>query len=89
MGQILGIANQDGEIIEFENGVGMSTSIERCLRQVEQEMRLGVACTLQQCFHDFNYTKEEFIIWIKKWPTQLLLVVLEIVLTNQLKDIFK
>ena len=69
MGQILGISNQDGEIIEFSNAVGMATSIERALRQVEQEMKMSVAVTMQQCYHDLKVEKTEFIDWIKKWPT--------------------
>ena len=44
---------------------------------------------MQQSYHDLKVEKTEFIDWIKKWPTQILLVIMEIVLTNELKNIFR
>ena len=49
---------------------------------------MSVSITMQQCYHDLKVEKTEFIDWIKKWPTQLLLVIMEIQLTNDLKKIF-
>ena len=46
-GQIMGAANSDGEIIEFKNAVFMGASIEKVLRNVEQEMKLSVSLTMQ------------------------------------------
>ena len=52
-------------------------------------MKLSVAVTMQKCYHDIKVDNTEFIEWIKKWPTQLLLVVMEIQLTIELSNIFR
>ena len=41
-------------------------------------MKLGVSFTMQQCYHDLRVGKTDFREWIKKWPTQLLLVIMEV-----------
>ena len=49
LGTIIGVHNQDGEIIEFENEVKVTTSIEEMLLKVEQEMKFAVAATILDC----------------------------------------
>ena len=52
---------------------------------MEYSMKHAVSVTLQNCYHSFN--EKSFLDWIKKWPTQFLLAVLDINLTNKLKKV--
>ena len=65
----MGASNSDGEIIEFRNSVFMGASIERVLRNVEQEMKISVSLSMQQSYHDIEEDGSDFIDWIKRWPT--------------------
>ena len=56
----MGAANSDGEIIEFKNSVFMGASIERVLRNVEQEMKISVSLSMQQSYHDIEEDGTEF-----------------------------
>ena len=67
LGTVIGIQNKDGEIIEFEKPVIVTTSIEKVLLKVEQEMKYAVSQTMLECFQSFK--QEEFWDWIKLWPT--------------------
>ena len=79
LGTVIGVLNQDGELIEFQKPVEISTCIEKTLLHVEQEMNLAVSATLLECLH--SYQAEEFWDWVKLWPTQFLLLVLNVRLT--------
>ena len=86
LGRILGVANQDGELLEFTEHVKITDTIEYWLKRVEYSMKFNVSRTIQQAYHSFN--KVEFMDWIKLFPTQFLLAILEIKLTSQLELIF-
>ena len=45
-GAIIGVANQDGEIVEFETIVDVTYNIEHWLKRVEHSMKFSVAATL-------------------------------------------
>jgi hypothetical protein len=67
MGQIVGVANQDGEVIEFDTPILISFNIEHWLKRMEYSMKFSVSVTLQNCYH--NFYEQSFLDWIKKWPT--------------------
>ena len=80
LGKILGVRNHDGELLEFETAVKVSDKIEMWLKRVELSMKFNVARTMQHALN--SYKQLPFMEWIKLWPTQFLLVVLEITLTQ-------
>ena len=87
MGKIIGVLNQDGEVLEFSTPVKITEKIEQWLKRVDFSMKFNVARTIQLAFHSFaNF---EFLEWIKLWPTQFLLCVLEINLSRRLAKIFE
>ena len=51
-------------------------------------MKMSVSFTMQQTYHDLEEDGIDFVDWIKRWPTQLLLAVMEIRLTHRLSKIF-
>ena len=55
LGTIIGVHNQDGELIEFRKYLEVTTSLEKVLLNVEQEMKYAVASTMLECFHSFRY----------------------------------
>ena len=67
LGTIIGIHNTDGEMIEFEKPVVVTTCIEKVLLKIEQEMKFSVSSTMLECYQSFM--QEEFWEWIKLWPT--------------------
>lgn len=79
LGRILGVSNQQGEVLEFKEDVKITQTIEYWLKRVESSMKYNVSRTTQQCY--FSYKLVEFIDWTKLWPTQFLVNVLEIKLT--------
>lgn len=87
LGKILGVRNHDGELLEFEEPVKVSDKIEMWLKRVELSMKFNVARTMQHALN--SYRQIPFMDWIKLWPTQFLLVILEITLTQQLKVIME
>ena len=50
-------------------------------------MKYNVARTVQLAY--YSYFEQDFLTWIKLWPTQFLLVVLEINFSKKLKTIFE
>ena len=86
LGRILGLQNHDGELLEFAGTVKITETIEQWLKRVEFSMKFNVARTIQQAHESFN--KMDFKEWIKLWPTQFLLIVLQIDFTASLTDVF-
>lgn len=86
LGRILGLCNHDGELIEFEESVKVTDTIEHWLKRVEYCMRYNVARTIQQALH--SYDKTDFLEWVRLWPTQFVLAVLEVDLSRQLEKVF-
>ena len=86
LGRILGVQNQDGELLEFLKPIKITESIEQWLKRVEYAMKFNVARFIQSAFDSWNNV--EFAEWIKMWPTQFLLIVMEIDFCRSLDRIF-
>ena len=67
LGKILGVSNQDGELLEFLDPVKITQVIEQWLKRLEFSMKYNVSRTLQQSYHSFKSV--EFMDWIRLWPT--------------------
>lgn len=86
LGRILGVQNQDGELLEFMKPIKITESIEQWLKRVEYAMKFNVSRTVQSARDSFESL--DFGEWIKLWPTQFLLIVLEIETCRSLERIF-
>ena len=87
LGRIIGVLNQDGELLKFIRPVKISEFFEKTLKRVEYSMKYNVSLTMQHAYESF--CNEEFTEWIELWPTQFLLTVLEIDLTKSLDRVFE
>ena len=87
MGRILGVQNQQGELLEFKEPVKISDKIEQWLKRTEQSMKFNVSRTLQHAWHSHEDT--DFNEWILLWPVQFLLAVLEIQMTRDLEKLLE
>lgn len=73
--QIEGIENEQGEKIDLINLVVMEDTLDVWCSKLEKEMALAVNKSCQDAFNDND--EAHFLDWIKRYPTQMLLVALD------------
>ena len=64
----------------------MTDNLEESLRKLEASMQVGVSISMKECLKELAYTS--FLQWIKNWPTQFLIDVMQIDLTAKLNQLF-
>ena len=67
--------------------INPSETAESWLKELETEMKEAVKISVQNSFFDFRM--KDFESWVKSWQGQVVNVVLNIILTDTLTEIFE
>lgn len=68
------------------NSIDPTATAESWLREMESEMKLAVKTAIHNSIYDFRM--KDFESWVKAWQGQVVLVDLNIILTENLTEIF-
>lgn len=85
-GLITGIKSKEGELLPLINSIDPTATAESWLREMESEMKLAVKTAISNSIYDFRM--KDFESWVKAWQGQVVLVDLNIILTEILTEIF-
>ena len=85
-GEITGIYSKEDEYVQLRAPIQANESAETWLKTLEFEMRESVKYVIQQSVVDVRM--KDFESWVKTWQGQIIVVVLNIILTETLTEIF-
>ena len=78
MGEIWGVINTSGEHIRMDEPIEVTAAVESWMLKLEYFLKHAVSQKIQRCYEAKVRFNEDFHIWITQWPTQFVLLVLEI-----------
>ena len=84
---IAGIFSKEEEYLALRKEINPSETAESWLKELETEMKEAVKISVQNSFFDFRM--KDFESWVKSWQGQVVNVVLNIILTDTLTEIFE
>ena len=87
LGEIIGILNQAGEKLELGDALQVTTVMENWMLKLDFCMKHATAKTLLECYWDYDPTGD-LRAWTERWPTQFLLAILDVKMSERFIQIF-
>ena len=85
-GDIMGLYSKEDEYMQLKTVIKSTESAENWLKVLECEMRESVKSVIHQSVVDIRM--KDFESWVKAWQGQIILVVMNIMLTEALSDMY-